>query len=522
MIKSDDKLIENFIINNIFKDDYIKIFTIYDQDFEYFSKTISSITKRLSKYRTEDNNLSKFLQFYWKFIKTCNALPVTIAECAALTETNTNINIKKIISILSTAYPDYQKEFDYVVKKFNEFRSISKNLYLDQNLDLISNANNILLYDGNYSVDRSNKFIKKINYFLKPNFKKINSISLFNPQLELLQEISYLNVCDYVNVYNFGWINKNYENLNLLVSNSNFLSKPLNIKYIESKKPTYTVKNELLGEIFEEDLSLSSDLAEIFEKLNEQNLDEKNIEDTDLKNENDLDKVKSTLFQLSNGKIALLRNDRSFDQSQDVLEKSPLGKISVKSKKVDLIQPGEFVLFQGERATTMLEKETSIFESESHVMYANRRDWKFRLRQEINRLGLDKVIEKLKEYSGSKLIKLHNVTYWLNPKSLRSDDKNKFFAIMKLCGLYNKSEEIWQSMEKLEKAHRKAGKIIRKKIEQVIAKDANQLQEKGYQEYFLDGEGSGSVEVYKIIEKGKSLKVKLSITDRPLTPGELQ
>jgi len=64
-------------------------------------------------------------------------------------------------------------------------------------------------------------------------------------------------------------------------------------------------------------------------------------------------------------------------------------------------------------------------------------------------------------------------------------------------------------------------KIIRKKIEQVIAKDANQLQEKGYQEYFLDDEGSGSIEVYKIIEKGKSLRVKLSITDRPLSPGEL-
>ena len=55
----------------------------------------------------------------------------------------------------------------------------------------------------------------------------------------------------------------------------------------------------------------------------------------------------------------------------------------------------------------------------------------------------------------------------------------------------------------------------------MIAKDANQLQEKGYQEYFLDDEGSGSVEVYKIIEKGKSLKVKLSITDRALLPEEL-
>ena len=44
----------------------------------------------------------------------------------------------------------------------------------------------------------------------------------------------------------------------------------------------------------------------------------------------------------------------------------------------------------------MLEKETSIFEDDAHLMYANRKDWKFRLRQEINRLGLDKVIDKLK------------------------------------------------------------------------------------------------------------------------------
>ena len=42
-----------------------------------------------------------------------------------------------------------------------------------------------------------------------------------------------------------------------------------------------------------------------------------------------------------------------------------------------------------------------------------------------------------------------------------------------------------------------------------------------YQEYFLDDEGSGSVEVYKVIETGKSIKVKLSITDKPLSPGDL-
>ena len=446
---------------------------------------------------------------------------MSISECASLIVGNIKIDIKKIKKILCTAYPDYQKEFDYVEKKFKEFQLTTSNLYLDQNKDTIINSNNILLYDGSYIINRSHGFIKKINFFLEPGFKKINSVCLFSPQPELLQKICYLDVCDHVNVFNFGWLNRNYDNLNLFVSNNNLPTKPLNIKYIESIKPKYSIENELKGEIFEEDLSLASDLSDIFEQLKEKNLNEENIEDIDLKKENDFDKVKATLFQLSNGKIALIRNDSSFDQSQDVLEKSPLGKISVKSKKVDLIKPGEFVLFQGERATTMLEKETSIFEVDAHIMYANRRDWKFRLRQEINRLGLDKSIEKIKEYGGRESIKFHNIAYWLNPKSLRSDDKNTFFALMKLCGLYNKSNEIWEHMEKLEKAHRKAGKMIRKKIESVIEKDANQLKEKGYQEYFLDDEGSGSVEVYKIIEKGKSLKVKLNITDKPLSPGDL-
>ena len=57
---------------------------------------------------------------------------------------------------------------------------------------------------------------------------------------------------------------------------------------------------------------------------------------------------------------------------------------------------------------------------------------------------------------------------------------------MKVCGLFNKSEEIWLNMEKLEKAHRKSGRIIRKKIEHVVTKNTKPLYEKGYYEYFLD------------------------------------
>ena len=61
MIKLDESLVQNFEVSNIYKKDYITVFTVYSQDFEYFSSTISSLNKRLNKYRIEDNNLSKFL-----------------------------------------------------------------------------------------------------------------------------------------------------------------------------------------------------------------------------------------------------------------------------------------------------------------------------------------------------------------------------------------------------------------------------------------------------------------------------
>ena len=115
---------------------------------------------------------------------------------------------------------------------------------------------------------------------------------------------------------------------------------------------------------------------------------------------------------------------------------------------------------------------------DANTMYADRKDWKFRFKQEINRLGLDKVIEKIKQYGGRKTAK-YIMKLLVKPKIVEIKDK-KHFAIMKVCGLFNKSEEIWLNMEKLEKAHRKAGRIIRQKIEQVVTKNTKPLYEKGY------------------------------------------
>ena len=45
-----------FEISSLYKNDYIKIHTIYNQDFEEFSKTLYSLIKKLSEFKNDDKN----------------------------------------------------------------------------------------------------------------------------------------------------------------------------------------------------------------------------------------------------------------------------------------------------------------------------------------------------------------------------------------------------------------------------------------------------------------------------------
>ena len=192
---------------------------------------------------------------------------------------------------------------------------------MQNDFNLIHNERNLILYDTIHKISNVYKFIKKKNIFLEPEFNKIETITLLNPHLDLLQEIAYLNICDRIIVLNFDWLSRDYKNLNLFVSSKEITTKSLQIEHVVTPKPQNNLTNEFKGEIFEEDLDLSSDLKEIFELLNSRNLYEAKIEDEDIKNENELDKVRSTLFQLSNGKLKML------------LKKVHLEKLQLRIKK---------------------------------------------------------------------------------------------------------------------------------------------------------------------------------------------
>ena len=170
----------------------------------------------------------------------------------------------------------------------------------------------------------------------------------------------------------------------------------------------------------------------------------------------------------------------------------------------------------------MLEEETLLAEQNANIFYAQRKDWKDRLSKELKKLGVEKTIKKIKEYGGRKKISFINIKYWLYPKSLRTDDKETFLALMKLCGLSNKGNEIWINMGELNQANIKAGRIIKDKIKEVVIKSPlKELLKSGFQKYSLDQKGGGSLEAYKVVAKSKTLKVKFNLTDKPMSPSDL-
>ena len=245
---------KKFQINSIYKNDYIKVHTIFNQEFEYFSKTIFSLNKNLIQFKDDDINLKYFLNFFWKFLSICNYLPISFNESSILHEKNKKKDLNELKIILSDSYPGHSNEFNFLVEKYHDLKNSTINPFLDGGTDYINNKLNPVLYDGSLDLNNKYKFIEKTNFFTKIYNYKFESLSILNPTVELLQLVAYLDIADFINVYNFNWFNRNYVNLSLFISSKNAKTLPVNIKYLDFKKPEYTFDNQLKGEIFEEDI----------------------------------------------------------------------------------------------------------------------------------------------------------------------------------------------------------------------------------------------------------------------------
>ncbi len=136
----------------------------------------------------------------------------------------------------------------------------------------------------------------------------------------------------------------------------------------------------------------------------------------------------------------------------------------------------------------------------SQAMHARslQSQWKGLLREYVRRQGLFETCIHLIDL-GSNIANETNIRNWMSPRSIRTQSIQDFRAIMKLVGLGDKTEEYWKVMSQINKAHHRAGFVIRDSLlDQVRGLDVEDLHKRGKMDFRLAEDAENGLTAYRV------------------------
>ncbi|CAG1007606.1 hypothetical protein ANRL4_03773 [Anaerolineae bacterium] len=136
----------------------------------------------------------------------------------------------------------------------------------------------------------------------------------------------------------------------------------------------------------------------------------------------------------------------------------------VRSIQVNELLPGTFMLIRtsggGDYIVPIADQ---IMGTNAQSVRSAQNEWKTLLRDYVKKHGLLKTSIDLLDL-GSEIANEVNVRNWIYPRNIKTRSEKDFLAIMRLIGLEERANEIWQNMEIISSAHRRAGFQLRKKL----------------------------------------------------------
>ena len=175
-------------------------------------------------------------------------------------------------------------------------------------------------------------------------------------------------------------------------------------------------------------------------------------------------------------------------------EADPVQRIRVAN-----IEPGMFLLVRtgGGGEYIVLVADRILGEHSARARQVQR-DWKDHLRRRVRQDGLDQVVNDLKHF-GSRRANHANVRNWMSYRSIKTEDQRDFRAVMYLIDLADKLDEYWRTMLLIDRAHRRAGQVIRKQLlAEVRRADLQNLEKLGRMEFELPGVEGGNLTAVRI------------------------
>lgn len=179
---------------------------------------------------------------------------------------------------------------------------------------------------------------------------------------------------------------------------------------------------------------------------------------------------------------------------------------------------GMFVLFRDQGATSDLVRVVADRDCDAARHRPAQDRWKRALSTAIVRAGGAAGAARLIRQLGAATV---NPAAWVGPRSIRPHRKSDFSAACRFAGIEDEVESIWASLSAIKRAHLKAGRLIRKQLEDELIDDGGaRLQENG--RFHLHSAALGGLSAYRVVFKHPDRqRVDSSRIDKPFLVEEL-
>ncbi|MGO8879155.1 MAG: hypothetical protein ACLPVO_07565 [Desulfomonilaceae bacterium] len=163
------------------------------------------------------------------------------------------------------------------------------------------------------------------------------------------------------------------------------------------------------------------------------------------------------------------------------------------------IEPGMFAVIRSGGAGDYIEPMADeILGSRAAGLRSYQNKWKKLLRAAVREAGTEQAIKSLKAF-GSDKANYINLMNWMSTRKIKTRDFADFQAIMRLIGLEDEADELWQAAEEIHAAHRSAGFSIRRVlIDRISQTSIRDLQRTGKTTFKIGETEEGSMLVLRV------------------------
>lgn len=217
-------------------------------------------------------------------------------------------------------------------------------------------------------------------------------------------------------------------------------------------------------------------------------------------------KVLARAFRLAGGALVFLHAEHparilEFGRFPSATRPGDFDPITVESVEAASLEPGMFLIERGRSGGAAMQDtiERLLGSEQQSELKRRQDDWKSRLRDQIERHGLDHVARELQRLGCGCADHKQNVRSWAGPDRILPQDRQCFDAIMRLIGLGSRAAEYWAWGSTRRGLGHTAGREINRRLLALLGNvDRATLESRGTIDVTLGIDSETRLSIYRV------------------------